>query len=96
MPHGLQLAATLGTDPRRRAEPIRRRTLVLLRWIALAGQLAAIVVALLMGIDFAVLPALLLVAAGAALNLWMTAMPSRVTQSSATLQLVFDLVRSRS
>lgn len=94
MPHGLQLAATLIEDPRRRgAEPIRRRTLVLLRWIALGGQLAAIIAALLTGVEFFALPALLVVAAGAALNLWMTAMPLRVTQRGATLQLVFDLVQ---
>lgn len=93
MPQGMQLAATLITDPRRRAEPIRRRTLVLLRWIALGGQLAAIVLALLMGVQFATLPALVAVAVGVALNLWLTAMPSRVTQRGATAQLVFDLAQ---
>ena len=93
MLQGLQLAATLINDPRRRPEPIRRRTLVLLRWIALGGQLAAIIVALLMKVHFAAVPALLVVAAAAALNMWMTAMPSRVTQSGATAQLVFDVVQ---
>ena len=93
MPPGFPLADTLGTDRQRRAEPIRRRTLVLLRWIALGGQLAAIIVALLMGMEFAVLPSLLVVAAGAVLNLWMTAMPARVTERGATIQLVFDLVQ---
>lgn len=93
MPHGLELATTLLPDPRRRSEPIRRRTLVLLRWVALGGQLAAIVAALLMHVEFAALAALLVVAAGAVLNLWMTAMPSRVTESGATAQLVFDLAQ---
>ncbi|TXB67879.1 ActS/PrrB/RegB family redox-sensitive histidine kinase [Paracoccus aurantiacus] len=76
-----------------RAEPIRRRTLVLLRWVALAGQLAAILLAWLAGVRFALLPALVLVCLGAALNLWMTASPARVTQRGATLQLVFDLAQ---
>ncbi|MDO5642306.1 MAG: ActS/PrrB/RegB family redox-sensitive histidine kinase [Paracoccus sp. (in: a-proteobacteria)] len=93
MAQGQELAASLITDPRRRAEPIRRRTLILLRWIALGGQLAAIIVALGMGIRFAVLPALFVVAAGALLNLWLMAMPSRVTQIGAVLQLGFDLVQ---
>ncbi|WP_328803829.1 ActS/PrrB/RegB family redox-sensitive histidine kinase [Paracoccus xiamenensis] len=78
---------------RPRAEPIRRRTLVLLRWVALGGQLLAILAAWLIGVRFAVWPALALVGAGAALNLWMTASPARVTQSGATWQLVFDLVQ---
>ncbi|WBU60049.1 ActS/PrrB/RegB family redox-sensitive histidine kinase [Paracoccus albus] len=93
MPQGLQLAATLSTDPGRRAEPIRRRTLVLLRWIALGGQLFAIIIARMMEVEFATVPALLVVAIAAALNLWMTAMPSRVTQTSAAWQLVFDLLQ---
>ena len=90
MPQGMQLATTHSTDPGRRAEPIRRRTLVLLRWIALGGQLFAIIVARLMQVEFATVPALLVVAIAAALNLWMTAMPARVTQSGAAWQLVFD------
>ncbi len=93
MPLGPQLSASLLPGDRPRAEPIRRRTLVLLRWVALAGQLLAILAAWLIGVRFAVLPALALVGAGAALNLWMTASGGRVTQSGAAWQLVFDLVQ---
>lgn len=93
MPLGPQISATLLPGDRPRAEPIRRRTLVLLRSVALLGQLAAIMAAWLIGVDFAVWPALALVGAGAALNLWMTASPARVTQSGAAWQLVFDLVQ---
>ena len=93
MPLGPQLSATGLPGDRPRAEPIRRRTLVLLRWVALGGQLLAILAAWLIGVRFPVLSALALVGAGAALNLWMTASPARVTQSGAAWQLVFDLVQ---
>ncbi len=93
MPLGPQLSATGLPRDRPRAEPIRRRTLVLLRWVALGGQLLAILAAWLIGVRFPVLSALALVGAGAALNLWMTASPARVTQSGAAWQLVFDLVQ---
>lgn len=96
MPLGPQLSATLLPADRPRAEPIRRRTLVLLRWVALGGQLLAILTAWLIGVRFDVLPALALMGVGAALNLWMTASPAspaRVTQSGAAWQLVFDLVQ---
>lgn len=93
MPLGPQLSATGLPRDRPRAEPIRRRTLVLLRWVALGGQLLAILAAWLIGVRFPVLSALVLVGAGAALNLWMTASPARVTQSGAAWQLVFDLVQ---
>lgn len=93
MPLGPQLSATGLPRDRPRAEPIRRRTLVLLRWVALGGQLLAILAAWLIGVRFPVLSALALVGAGAALNLWMTASPARVTQTGAAWQLVFDLVQ---
>ena len=48
------------SGPVSQAEPIRMRTLVLLRWFAIAGQMAAVVVAYLMGIGFAILPVLAL------------------------------------
>ncbi|MDO5603791.1 MAG: ActS/PrrB/RegB family redox-sensitive histidine kinase [Paracoccus sp. (in: a-proteobacteria)] len=76
-----------------RAEAIRRRTLVLLRWVALGGQVIAIVLALVIGVRFGAGAALGVVAAGAALNLWTTLSPARVTTTGATWQLVFDLAQ---
>lgn len=83
----------LAGSPPAWAEPIRRRTLILLRWVALAGQLCAIVLAWLIGVRFAIGPSLAVVGAGTALNLWLIASPSRTTKTSATWQLVFDLVQ---
>ncbi|WP_245726964.1 ActS/PrrB/RegB family redox-sensitive histidine kinase [Paracoccus isoporae] len=79
--------------PRRPAEPIRRRTMVLLRWVALAGQMAAIILAWLIGVHFAVQPAIGVVVIGGLLNLLMTVTPVRVSQRGATWQLVFDLAQ---
>ncbi|WP_313137107.1 ActS/PrrB/RegB family redox-sensitive histidine kinase [Paracoccus jeotgali] len=93
MPLGPEISRTLDAGIRPRAEPIRRRTLVMLRWVALAGQLISILGAFWFDVGFAVVPALGAVAAGAALNLWMTANPARVTQFGATWQLVFDLAQ---
>ena len=86
-----QITTELPTRPR--AEPIRRRTMILLRWVALGGQISAIVAAWLIGVEFAIVPALCVVGIGVALNLWMTASASRVTQSGAMWQLFFDLIQ---
>ncbi|WBU52896.1 ActS/PrrB/RegB family redox-sensitive histidine kinase [Paracoccus sp. SCSIO 75233] len=93
MSHSEEFTLAFNTNQGRPAEPIRRRTLILLRWVALGGQLAAIIVASLAGIEFARGPALLVVGMGAAVNLWMIMSPLRVTQSGATWQLVFDLAQ---
>ena len=78
---------------RPRTEPIRRRTLIALRWVAVAGQLAAMIAALMIGVHFAVLPAFGLVALAAVTNFWLSSQPSRMTQAGATWQLVFDLIQ---
>lgn len=75
-------------------EPIRMRTLVQLRWIAIGGQLAAVIVAWMMGIGFAKAPVLTLVAAALAMNLWLFLNPPRrVSARRAVGQLAFDLVQ---
>lgn len=77
-----------------KAEPIRMRTLVLLRWFAIGGQMAAVIVAWTMGIGFPKLPVLLLVAASVTMNLWLFLRPpKRTSPKRAVLQLSFDLVQ---
>lgn len=93
MPLDRRFAIMLPNDSPLWAEPIRRRTLVLLRWVALAGQLVAITMAWLIGVRFEVLPVLIVVSAAAVLNLWLAISPGRVTQRRATWQLVFDLIQ---
>lgn len=76
------------------AEPIRGRTLVLLRWSAVAGQLAAICAAVVFGIGFALVPALALIATAAGLNLWLMARPARrISAREVAWQLGFDLAQ---
>ncbi|MGR3544762.1 MAG: ActS/PrrB/RegB family redox-sensitive histidine kinase, partial [Paracoccus sp. (in: a-proteobacteria)] len=83
--------AALPRDP----EPIRIRTLALLRWIAIAGQLAAVIVAHFMSIGFPVLPVLVLIAAAVAMNLWLSLRPfMRASPSHAIVQLGFDLMQN--
>ncbi|WBU63810.1 ActS/PrrB/RegB family redox-sensitive histidine kinase [Paracoccus aerodenitrificans] len=76
-----------------RAEPIRRRTLILLRWVALGGQIGAIAVAWIIGVRFSITAALAVVICSALLNLWMTFMPQRLTRRGVAAQLVFDLIQ---
>ena len=81
-------------SPATPAEPIRLRTLVLLRWFAIAGQLAAVVVAKLMGIAFPVVPVLALIAAAIAMNLWQGLGPTRRTSARmAVVHLTFDVIQ---
>ncbi|MCZ0961318.1 ActS/PrrB/RegB family redox-sensitive histidine kinase [Paracoccus benzoatiresistens] len=76
------------------AEPIRMRTLVLLRWFAIAGQLAAVIVARVMGVGFALEPVLALIGAAVAMNLWQVLSPPRRTSARlAVVQLTFDLIQ---
>ncbi|WP_240643395.1 ActS/PrrB/RegB family redox-sensitive histidine kinase [Paracoccus siganidrum] len=85
-------AVSLSETPQ--AEPIRIRTLALLRWFAIAGQLAAVTVAWSMGISFAMAPVLALIAAAAAMNLWLFLQPpSRTSPRQALIQLGFDLAQ---
>ncbi len=70
------------------------RTLVLLRWVSIAGQLAAVIVARMMGIGFAVGPVLALIAAAIAVNLWQVLSPPRRTSARmAVVNLTFDVVQ---
>ncbi len=75
-------------------EPIRIRTLALLRWFAIGGQVATTIVALAMGIDFALAPVLALIVASAGMNLWLFLQPpSRTSARRAVMQLSFDLAQ---
>lgn len=79
---------------RTEAEPIRMRTLVLLRWFSIAGQLAAVIVARSMGIGFAFEPVMALIAAAIAMNLWQWLWPPpRTSARLAVVQLFFDVVQ---
>lgn len=74
--------------------PIRMRTLTQLRWIAIGGQLAAVAAARLMGVNFAVIPVLLLIFAAIVLNSWTvfqrmgSGTPPRIA-----CQLLFDIAQ---
>lgn len=75
---------------------LRLRTLLALRWLALGGQIAAMVLCLLMGIDIPVGPLLLIFGAGALFNLFarMAAAPARrLTEREAVGILLFDLAQ---
>lgn len=77
-----------------KAEPIRMRTLVLLRWFAIGGQMAAVIVAWMMGIGFVKTPIILLIAASITMNLWLFLRPhKRTSPGRAVRQLSFDLVQ---
>ncbi|MDO5632543.1 MAG: ActS/PrrB/RegB family redox-sensitive histidine kinase [Paracoccus sp. (in: a-proteobacteria)] len=80
--------------PAIQAEPIRARTLILLRWMAVAGQAAAVAGALALGVLFPVVPVALLIAAAAVLNLWLVMRgPQRMSPRAVLGQLGFDLVQ---
>lgn len=78
-------------------ERLRLRTLLLLRWLTLAGQLLALLaVAYGLKLDTALMPCLALVAAGAAFNAWMTVTqaPQRMAgQREAALHIAFDILQ---
>ncbi|SES77378.1 ActS/PrrB/RegB family redox-sensitive histidine kinase [Paracoccus homiensis] len=77
-----------------RSEPIRMRTVILLRWVAILGQLCATVVAYTMGMQFAVKPVLILILAATAMNMWLFLQSPRQSSVRSTVyQLVFDLVQ---
>lgn len=74
-------------------EPIRLRTLVLLRWVAVAGQLGAVLGAQMLGVQFALLPVLAVIAASAGTNAVLARWGPRVGERGAALQLGFDLAQ---
>ncbi|RNF34599.1 sensor histidine kinase [Paracoccus methylarcula] len=75
-------------------EPIRMRTLALLRWFAIAGQLTAVITASSMGMEFPVFPALLLIAVAGGMNLWLFLQaPARNSPDSVVFQLLFDVAQ---
>lgn len=88
------MTSPFGPSENPQVEPIRIRTLVLLRWFAIMGQLAAVTVAQQMGIAFATGPVLALIAAAAAMNLLLFLQPpSRTSPRQALIQLGFDLAQ---
>lgn len=74
------------------AEPIRPRTLIGLRWVAVAGQMAAVVVALALGLRFDWAGVVVVIAAAAAFNFWLS-LPGRGGPVRPAAQLGFDLVQ---
>ena len=58
-------------------EPIRLRTLILLRWVAIAGQSIAVAVALLIGAHLRLGPVLLVIGLAVALNTLLMLRPPR-------------------
>ncbi|WP_010391994.1 ActS/PrrB/RegB family redox-sensitive histidine kinase [Paracoccus sp. TRP] len=75
-------------------EPIRLRTLILLRWVAIAGQLAAVGAALVIGAGFPLLGVLLVIGLAVALNVMLMARPGRrIPAREAAWQLGFDLAQ---
>ncbi|WP_017999108.1 ActS/PrrB/RegB family redox-sensitive histidine kinase [Paracoccus sp. N5] len=75
-------------------EPIRLRTLILLRWVAIAGQLAAVGAALAIGAKFSLPAVLAVIGLAIALNLALSLRPGRrITAREAAWQLGFDLAQ---
>ncbi len=73
-------------------EPIRLGTLLLLRWVAVCGQLGAVAAALFIGVYVPLEPVLATIALTILLNVWLSLRPAhRVSDREAALQLGFDL-----
>ncbi|WP_312524637.1 ActS/PrrB/RegB family redox-sensitive histidine kinase [Paracoccus sp. (in: a-proteobacteria)] len=73
-------------------EPIRLRTLLMLRWVAVCGQLGAVAAALFIGVHVPLVPVLATIALTIMLNIWLSLRPAhRVSDREAALQLGFDL-----
>lgn len=73
-------------------EPIRLQTLVMLRWIAVFGQLSAVAVAYLFDVSLPLTTVLLVIGLAVGLNLWLSLRPvPRISDRAAALQLGFDL-----
>ncbi len=90
-------ALPLGRIPVAGAGRLRLQTLVLIRWIALAGQAAAIVVIKFgLGFELAFVPALLVVLVSVALNAVLTVRytpTTRLSDLQASLYLAYDTVQ---
>jgi two-component system sensor histidine kinase RegB len=91
----LGLPTLPGVSPRR--ERLRLRTLLLLRWMSIGGQLTALfAVSYGLGFQVHLLPCLVLIAASAAMNAWMTATnpPQRMAhRPEAAAQIGFDILQ---
>jgi two-component system sensor histidine kinase RegB len=81
----------------RQARRLRLNTLIGLRWLAIAGQTAAILVgAFVLGLRFPVLACLGLVGASAALNLalrWRFPLSAQLSERGATIMLGYDILQ---
>lgn len=80
-----------------RSNWVRLRTLVLLRWFAIAGQIAAILVAVAVyQLQFEVGPSIIAIVASVAANLYFTALypeNKRLSEREATMMLAFDVIQ---
>ncbi|SMO72042.1 ActS/PrrB/RegB family redox-sensitive histidine kinase [Paracoccus laeviglucosivorans] len=75
-------------------EPIRLRTLILLRWVAIIGQSAAVAMALLIGAHLTLWPVLMVIGLAVLLNLiLMLSASRRISAIEAAWQLGFDLAQ---
>ena len=84
-------------DPARRRDWVPLRTLTVVRWLAIAGQVAALAVAAgILGLDIATGPASLAIGASVLMNLvasFTTPRTRRLTEREATLLLTFDIAQ---
>jgi len=75
-------------------EPIRLRTLMLLRWVAIAGQSCAVAVALMIGAHLVLGPVLMVIGLAILVNVALMLRGSRrITPYEAAWQLGFDLAQ---
>lgn len=75
-------------------EPIRLRTLILLRWVAIAGQSSAVALALLIGAHLKLTPVLLVIGLAVVLNVILMLRPvRRISAIEGAWQLGFDLAQ---
>jgi two-component system sensor histidine kinase RegB len=81
----------------REASRLRLNTLIGLRWLAVAGQTAAVLVAALgLGLHFPILPCIGLIAASAALNLalrWRYPVSTQASERGAMALLAYDILQ---
>ena len=78
------------------ARRLRLNTLIGLRWLAVAGQTAAILAAFALGLRFPTLACLCLVGASAALNLalrWRFPVSTLLSERGATVMLGYDILQ---
>lgn len=92
---GANRLLTLPISPMR--ERLRLRTLILLRWMAMGGQLAALLlVSYGLGYSIDLMPCLMLIIASAGLNAWMMVAypPQRLARRrEAAAQIAFDILQ---